>query len=232
MRRFLWKVLKSEGGFAGPLGLFATWAHESSHAIVGWIDGASISRVDIAANGSGATGVATSGAPSDFTEVTVGSAGYLGTVIVGAILLAAGRSQRAAKITLIVVGLCMIASALIWMPSAFAFGVSFGLGALIIALTFILPGKWAQLLATGLGALTIFEGLIRITDVGDGTTDAVLTHHFSGLSVGTIRILWLIVGVVVAIGAVVVRTGPLRKKVNQWDAETGGGKDELPDPSL
>ena len=225
-------MLRSEGGFAGPLGLFATWAHEASHAIVGWIDGASISRVDIAANGSGSTGVVTSGVPSDFTEVTVGSAGYLGTVIVGSILLAAGRSQRAAKVTLIVIGLCMIASALVWMPSAFAFGVSFGLGVVLITLAFILPGKWAQFLATGLGALTVFEGLIRIVDVGDGTTDAVLTHHFSGVSVGVIRIVWLLIGVVVAIGAIVVRTGPMRKKVNQWDAETGGGKDELPDPAL
>lgn len=232
MRRILWKVLRSEGGFVGPLGLFATWAHEASHAMVGWIDGASINRVDIAANGSGATHVVTSGAPSDFTEVTVGSAGYLGTVIVASILLAAGRSQRAAKIALIVVGLCMIASALVWMPSTFAFGVSFGLGVMLITLAFILPGRWAQFLATGLGALTVFEGLIRIVDVGDGTTDALLASHFSGASVGVIRIIWLVVGVVAAIGAIVVRTGPMRKKVNTWDAETGGGKDELPDPAL
>ena len=51
-------------------------------------------------------------------------------------------------------------------------------------------------------------------------------------AVGVIRIVWLLIGVVFAIGAIVVRTGPMRKKVNTWDAETGGGKDELPDPAL
>jgi hypothetical protein len=52
------------------------------------------------------------------------------------------------------------------------------------------------------------------------------------VSVGTIRIVWLTIGVVVAIGAIVLRTGPMRKKVNEWDAETGGGTDELPNPAL
>lgn len=193
----------SGDGIAGPLELFATWAHEAAHACIGVLCGAEITRVDLAVDGSGVTGV--SAPPSDTLSVAVGSAGYVGTVVVGAILVASGRWPQAARITLGVFGGLMALSALLWMPSAFSFGVAFGVGALLVVLAVLLPTRWARFLATALGALTIFEGLARLVDVGDATTDAVLTADASGASVGAVRGIWIVLGVLLAIGALVVR---------------------------
>ena len=161
-------------GIAGPLELFATWVHEASHAVVGLLCGGSITRIDLSTDGSGVTGVRTGFPPSDFTQVAVGSAGYVGTVIIGALLLAAGRWVTASRAVLSVIGGFMVLSALLWMPSAFSFGLSVGLGVLFVVLVFLVPPRWIRFLVSGLGALTIVEGLLRIADVGDRTPDADL----------------------------------------------------------
>lgn len=202
-------------GIAGPLELFATWVHEASHAVVGLLCGASITRIDLSTDGSGVTGVRTGFPPSDFTQVAVGSAGYVGTVIIGALLLAAGRWVTASRAALSVIGGFMVLSALLWMPSAFSFGLSVGLGALFVVLVFLVPPRWIRFLVTGLGALTVVEGLLRIADVGDRTPDAVQTSHFGDLGVGTVRVLWLLVAAAAAVGAIVVRTKPFRDAANK-----------------
>ena len=201
-------------GIAGPLELFATWVHEVSHAVVGVLCGASITRVDLSVDGSGVTGVQTGYPPSDFTQVAVGSAGYVGTVIIGALLLAMGRWVSASRAALATVGIAMILSALLWMPSAFAFGLSAGLGVLFIVLVFLLPPKWIRFLVTGLGVLTVVEGLLRIADSGDHTSDALQTARFADVGVGTVRVLWLVITVAAVIAAVVVRTKPFRDAAN------------------
>jgi hypothetical protein len=211
-----WTGWPSGRGLAGPLELFATWIHEASHAFIGVVCGADITRVDLSVDGSGVTGV--SAPPSDTLAVAVGSAGYVGTVVVGSLLVAVGRWPRVARITLGVLGGLMVLSALLWMPSAFAFGLSFGIGALLVVLAILLPDRWARFLATGLGALTVFEGLARLVDVGDGTTDAVLTSHASGVGVGVVRGVWIVLGVLAALVGLIVR---LRKAVP--DAESLAG---------
>jgi Peptidase M50B-like len=203
----------SGSGNAGPLELFSTWVHETSHAVVGVLVGSSIERVDLSGDGSGVTHISSSGSPSDFSQVAIGSAGYVGTVIVGALLLALGSWARASRIALGVVGGFMVLTALLWMPSVFSFGVSVGLGVVLVVLAFILPDRWVRIATTGLGALTIFEGLLRLVDVGDTTTDAVLTSHFSGASVGLIRGVWIVIGLVAAVVGLLVRTGRLRRTI-------------------
>lgn len=208
-------LLGSGSGTAGPLELFATWVHETSHAVVGVLVGSSIERVDLSGDGSGVTHLSSDGRPSDFSQVAIGSAGYVGTVIVGAFLLAVGRWARASRVTLGVLGGALVLTALLWMPSAFSFGLSIGLGIVLVALAVVLPDRWVRVAATGLGGLTVVEGLLRLTDVGDGTTDAVLTSHFSGVSVGVIRATWIIIGLLVAVVGLLVRTGKLLGKFAQ-----------------
>lgn len=199
-------ALPSGDSIAGPLDLFTTWIHEFSHALVGVLVGRSIDRVDLASNGSGSTRLTSSGIPSDLGQVAIGSAGYVGTVVVGAVLLVLGRWIRASRIALGVLGALLILSALLWMPSAFAFGLSFGLGVLFLVLVFVLPDRWVRLTTSALGVVAIVEGLLRIADVGDGTTDAVLTASFGGTGVGTVKTVWIVVALGCALGAVVLRS--------------------------
>jgi hypothetical protein len=196
----------SGDSIAGPLDLFTTWIHEFSHAVVGVLVGRSIDRVDLSINGSGSTRLTSSGVPSDLGQIAIGSAGYVGTVVVGAVLLVLGRWVRASRIALGTLGVLLILSALLWMPSAFAFGLSFGLGVLFLVLTFILPDRWVRIAASVLGVVAIVEGLLRVADVGDTTTDAVLTASYGGTGVGTVKTVWVVVALGCALGAVVLRS--------------------------
>jgi len=199
-------ALPSGDSIAGPLDLFTTWIHELSHAVVGVLVGRSVDRVDLSIDGSGSTRLTSSGVPSDVGQVAIGSAGYVGTVVVGAVLLVLGRWTRASRIALGTLGALLVLSALLWMPSAFSFALSLGMGALLLALTFILPDRWVRLTTSALGVIAIVEGLLRITDVGDATTDAVLTADFGGTGVGTVKTVWVVVALGCALGAIVARS--------------------------
>ncbi len=197
--------LPSADTIAGPLDLFTTWVHESAHAVVGVLVGRSIERIDLSSDGSGATRLSSNGIPSDISQVAVGSAGYVGTVVFGALLLVLGRWARASRITLGAVGGFLVLTALLWMPSAFSFGLSVGLGILFVVLCFVLEDRWVRFVTSALGVIAMVEGLLRVASVDDTTTDAVLTSHFAGTGVGTTKTIWLIAAFAFAIGAVVLR---------------------------
>ncbi len=83
------------GYIAYPLQLFATFIHESSHALAAFITGNSVSSLTVAPDTSGAVWSSGSGLSGLF----ISSAGYLGATAFGTALLAwirFGRSPRAA----------------------------------------------------------------------------------------------------------------------------------------
>jgi hypothetical protein len=84
--------------------------------------------------------------------------------------------------------------------------LSFGLGVLFLVITFILPDRWVRIATTVLGVVAIVEGLLRVADVGDTTTDAVLTASYGGTGVGTVRSVWVVVAIACALGAIVLRS--------------------------
>jgi hypothetical protein len=220
----------STDSIAGPLDLFTTWIHEVSHAVVGVLVGRSIDRVDLSINGSGSTRLTSSGVPSDLGQIAIGSAGYVGTVVVGAVLLVLGRWIRASRIALATLGVLLVLSALLWMPSAFAFGLSFGLGVLFLVLTFILPDRWARITVSVLGVVAIVEGLLRVADVGDTTTDAVLTASYGGTGVGTVKAVWVVVAFGCALGAVVLRGRLAARSIPDPSSLNGPSLDGPPPP--
>ncbi len=81
-----------------PLRLFVTFVHESSHAIVGALTGSSVKSLVVFPNGEG---VVLLTSYNWFSSFLTSSAGYLGTAICGAILLAMMRRNFPAKNSLI-----------------------------------------------------------------------------------------------------------------------------------
>jgi hypothetical protein len=82
-----------------PLRLFATFIHESSHAIVGALTGSSVKSLVIFPNGEG---VVLLTSYNWFSSFLTSSAGYLGTTICGAMLLVMMRRNFPAKNSLII----------------------------------------------------------------------------------------------------------------------------------
>jgi hypothetical protein len=81
-----------------PFRIFVTFIHEGGHAIAALLTGNSVQSLSIATNASGETYTSTGGT---FSQMFVASAGYLGSMTFGALLLVLIRKTIAARVVLI-----------------------------------------------------------------------------------------------------------------------------------
>src|SRR6185436_15229416 len=93
-----------------PFRIFVTFIHEGGHAIAALLTGNSVESLSVAMNASGETYTTQGGL---FSQVFISSAGYIGSMIFGALLLVLIRKTVAARIVLLscaiyIFGLTMI----------------------------------------------------------------------------------------------------------------------------
>lgn len=81
-----------------PFRIFVTFIHEGGHAIAALLTGNSVQSLSVAMNASGETYTTQGGV---FSQMLVSSAGYLGAMIFGAILLVLIRRAVAARVVLL-----------------------------------------------------------------------------------------------------------------------------------
>ena len=93
-----------------PFRIFVTFIHEGGHALAALVTGNSVQSLSVAMNASGETYTTQGGF---FSQVLVASAGYLGSMAFGALLLVLIRKAIAARVVLLgsavlIVGLILI----------------------------------------------------------------------------------------------------------------------------
>src|SRR6267378_6174899 len=81
-----------------PFRIFVTFIHEGGHALAALLTGNSVESLSIATNASGETYTTQGGA---FSQMFVSSAGYLGSMTFGALLLVLIRKAIAARVVLL-----------------------------------------------------------------------------------------------------------------------------------
>src|SRR6266567_934452 len=81
-----------------PFRIFVTFIHEGGHAIAALVTGNSVQSLSVAMNGSGETYTTQGGI---FSQMLVSSAGYLGAMTYGALLLVLIRRSVAARLVLV-----------------------------------------------------------------------------------------------------------------------------------
>src|SRR5213082_684005 len=81
-----------------PFRIFVTFIHEGGHAIAALLTGNSVQSLSVAMNASGETYTTQGGV---FSQMLVASAGYLGAMTYGAILLVLIRRAVAARVVLL-----------------------------------------------------------------------------------------------------------------------------------
>src|SRR4029079_1426663 len=81
-----------------PFRLFVTFIHEGGHALAALLTGNSVASLSVATNASGETYTTQGGL---FSQVFISSAGYLGSMAFGALLLILIRKAVAARIVLL-----------------------------------------------------------------------------------------------------------------------------------
>jgi hypothetical protein len=94
-----------------PFHIFVTFIHEGGHALAALVTGHSVESLSVATDGSGLT--VSSGQGGLFSRMFIASAGYLGAMTFGALLLVLIRRATAARIVLLssaglIFGLTMI----------------------------------------------------------------------------------------------------------------------------
>src|SRR5437588_9163664 len=81
-----------------PFRIFVTFIHEGGHAIAALLTGNSVQSLSVAMNGSGETYTTQGGVIS---QMIVSSAGYVGAMSFGALLLTSIRRSIAARVVLL-----------------------------------------------------------------------------------------------------------------------------------
>lgn len=156
-----------------PFRLFTTWAHECGHALAAVLVGGQVVAVTIAPDTSGLTH---SLLPAGrLARGVVASAGYLGAAVVGCLLMAATRVERAASAVLGAVAALMLLSLGLWVRNLFGTVVVLAWAAALIALA---RGGVGPAPRFGLGLLAVQAALnsvydIRVLFLVAGASDAV-----------------------------------------------------------
>ena len=117
-----------------PFTILATWFHEMGHGLAAMITGASFERLLIYPDGSGLAQSMVPDNASGLTHALIAASGPLGPAIAGSLLIIASRTDKATRVALMVVGLALILTTVIWVRTMTGWLVLPALGIAILAL--------------------------------------------------------------------------------------------------
>ena len=190
-----------------PLQLFATFVHEASHVIATLLTGNSVQSLTVSSDGSGA--VWSQGAGT-FSQLLISSAGYLGTTLYGALLLAWMRFGYPSRIALytsagLLVVMTVVFGFLAPIINLFAtvtlgsvvFTVFTGmaLAAVLGAIAYFANAKWANFALAFLAVQCLLNAIFSLVDLlfitatTSGHSDAVNMAAVSGIP----AIVWVLI---------------------------------------
>jgi hypothetical protein len=198
---FLWNL--PYGGFLlYPFKLLATWMHELSHALVMLVSGAGVSHLEIFRDTSGRA--YPEWVTGRFAAAAIASAGYLGTSLVGALLLVVSHTVRGARRVLYGLGGALAVTLAFWVDNPFGIAaVAVATGSCLLAARY-LPDRPVLLFVNFVAAQACINAvldirvLFRPQQVVDGqvvgSSDA---HRMAELTIGS-HVLWATVWMLVS----------------------------------
>ena len=135
-----------------PLRVLVVLIHEIFHALASLVSGGGVLSIEVLSYSSGVTTLA-GGSP-----LLVYSAGYLGTALLGSVLLAAGPLARLKRFLYLGVGVLVLAGTLLAVrnPFGWAYGLAVGV---LLAVLFFREYRFSGWLADFLGVLCLVDVL-------------------------------------------------------------------------
>lgn len=216
---FVWLLFSSAAPLL-PLRWFVTLVHEAGHALVATIVGGHVGSVTINKHGGGLTYWTYGGEVSAARLVLVASAGYVGTAVVGGVMLELASQVRRGRVAVLVLAALVAAIGLVWVPwntdpGAFEaqvtgsssgdgrFTTIFWIAAVVVLVALAVP-PWDRLRRTVVLALATIlcfasiddlRGVLDISSRG-GHSDAATAADATPLSSWVWSAIWLLIGVV------------------------------------
>lgn len=178
-----------------PFKLFATWIHETFHGLAALVTGGSVESVDINPDTSGLTRSLIS--PSMWSHALVSSMGYMGTAVVGALLLSMRRHAKLQRWALFVLALGMVATLVFWVRNPFGMATTGALAVGVGLLALRASDRWASIGTNVLASQACINALldIRVLYSVQGQSDAVAMAGAVGLWPWFWATLWLVASV-------------------------------------
>lgn len=180
---------------AYPIRIFVTILHEAAHALMAWATGGSVSSIRVTSDGAGMT--VTQGG----SLVIISSAGYIGTMACGVVLLLLCRKPRQARVVLattaLFIGVISLGLIRPVASSGFLFGVGLSIAGVGIAL-FASP-RLTQFVVGFLGvesclnALFDLKALVYLSTGTEVKTDARNLQELTHIPAVAWAILWTLV---------------------------------------
>lgn len=212
-----------------PLQLFATFIHESSHALAAFITGNTVTSLTVSPDTSGSVWSSGSGLSGLF----ISSAGYLGATAFGTALLAWIRFGKSPRAALYFAGGLVGAMTIVFgfilpfwtfFSTATVGGVAFtvlsgaALSAGLFAIAYYAPLRWAHFALAVLSvqcllnAFFSLKDLFVITAVTDQHTDAANMAAATGIPGIVWVLVWFVVSIVmISLGLRLYAVGGLKK---------------------
>lgn len=143
-----------------PFNLFVTFIHEGGHALAALLTGNSVASLSVAYDASGLTYTTTGGI---FSQIFVSSAGYLGAMAYGALLLFLIRRAIAARYVLIGSGAFILALTIIFgLGSLFTIIAGVGIAAGLIAIAMYAPPRVTTFFVSFLAVQSVLNALLDL----------------------------------------------------------------------
>lgn len=198
-----------------PVALLATHVHEAGHAVAALLTGGSVGAIVVRGDGSGVTPVI-GGWP-----VVVASAGYVGTMAVGALLVASGAKAKTAANALLAFGVLLGLVCLLYLRGDMV-GLASGWGwaAALVFAGWKARGETALFAAQFLGIVLSLASLSALRDLffgglGPGVhSDATNMARLTGVPSVVWAGVWAIGGIVLVVA--ILRT--------RWARESRNGR--------
>lgn len=131
-----------------PFTILSTWFHEMGHGLTAILTGGRFESLLLFPNGSGLAYHSGGGA---FWNPLVAAGGLLGPPIAGALFILSGRNPKSSRRMLVILGLALLFSTLIWVRSLFGWIILPVVGLLTLAIAFKAGESWRQVYVQFLG---------------------------------------------------------------------------------
>ena len=181
-----------------PLRLLVVFFHELSHGVTAMATGGSIVEIRLNAREGGLC--ITRGG----SQFLVLSAGYLGSLIWGGVLLTLASRTRASATVLELLGALLLLVSIVWIRPVIGFGFLFGAaaGVAVAAAAYFVPVGVNRVLLAVIGLTSCLYAVLDIkSDILDrphALSDAVLLAQYTGVPSVVWGTLWLILSLLVA----------------------------------
>ncbi|HEY3582539.1 MAG TPA: M50 family metallopeptidase [Pyrinomonadaceae bacterium] len=196
-----------------PFRIFVTFIHEGGHAIAALLTGNSVSSLSVATNANGETYTTQGGFIS---QVFISSAGYLGSMAFGALLLVLIRKATSARIVLLCCSVLIFGLTMIYglFKPIFSLTAWSGIPFTLLAGLFLTVGLFLIARFASARVATFFVSFLAVQCVLNALTDLKTVFFLSSPFVPTVQtdavnmgnathlppILWAVVWILLALG--------------------------------